>query len=470
MPLALSSAPAASWGTNTITCAAFTPPDNCVIIVFGWNFPNNATVPTISDSRGLTWTLQDSYTVGGIRTQRIWTTAITTSPGSMTVSVNPGGNVACYLSYQIWTGIDAASPLASVSHNQYAEPNVSVSATSTVANSRHGIFLHDSNNQDFTAAAGETRYGYYRFGGYLAAQFAEGVFVKDANNGAAGTSVTLGATCPYAYTCFIILFELKPRVFNPTQQLNETAAFTDTLTRWLARGFTEAAAVTDCVAKMPGKAAAEAVTITDALARWGEKLLTEVAAFIDAPLGRTRFLLLSEAGAFTDWIQRVAGKLLSESAGVAEAVRKDSARAFEESAAVTDLIELARSYFRAMATELVTVADTLARGPQKVITEAAAVTDSVARFVNRTLNEAAAVADTVAKRAQRIFSETAAMAEALVRMPLKQLLETTEITDWFSYARCYYRTVTDSFSLADTLAKARRRALQYLLVWRPGIK
>jgi hypothetical protein len=155
--------------TATLTSTAFTPPSGSVILV-SWQGNTDTTAPasapTITNTGSLSFTLvqwRNSGDTGGAKGQcAMWWAVVSSSPGSMTVTVtNQAGSGFRHARVKplVFTGVDTTTPL--VNNNEGTDSGGgldTLSYTSGVANSVGVASVSDWDvaSTTFTAGSGTT--------------------------------------------------------------------------------------------------------------------------------------------------------------------------------------------------------------------------------------------------------------------------------------------------------------------------
>ncbi len=244
-----------------------------------------------------------------------------------------------------------------------------------------------------------------------------------------------------------------------TRTLSEVVAIVDTLIRQTGKVLSDAILILDSfTAKITAKILVEAVMITDAIGRQTARILNEVVAIADS-LIRLAGKNLSDAIAIADTIIHSISiqRIFTETVILADSIINRAGKSLSEAVLIADAFFSEK--FQIVLSEIVVIADMLARTPQKIIQEAVAVGDSVNKAIGHILSDAVAVADTIQKQAGRAFTEVISIADSVRATAGKLLKEAVLIIDQISRAISFSRIYQEAITIADSVLKMSARTI-----------
>lgn len=245
---------------------------------------------------------------------------------------------------------------------------------------------------------------------------------------------------------------------DASRAFSETIAIADNLIRAAGKTLSDVVALADSItAKITAKVFEEIVAVADAAAKQTGRILNEVVAIADSVIRQAQ-KSLNDAVALADTLIRSVSiqRVFAETILLADSVVKQTGKSLSEAVLIADAFFSEK--FQIVLAEIIAIADTLTRTPQKIIQEALAVADSISKTTGRILSEVIVVADTVRKQAGRIFAEVVSIADSVRSIAEKVLKEALLLTDAILKTVSFSRIYQEAVTIGDSVLKMSTRA------------
>ncbi len=258
------------------------------------------------------------------------------------------------------------------------------------------------------------------------------------------------------------------------QTMTETATWTDSVVKSIARTFAEASANTDVFLKYMAKTFSESNGWSDAMVRSISKTLSDAATWTDSlSITKTLNMTLSEASAWADSVVRSLSRAFSEASAWTDSVTGQVIKTViaAEASAWNDAVTINKTINRVMA-DIATWADSLTaiKTLNMTLSEASAWADSVIRSLSRAFSEASGWTDslTMVKAINKALSESSTWTDAVTRRLSRTFSEAATWTD--VYIRNAIMTLVEASSWAAALTRSVGKRLTETLAWTDKLK
>lgn len=177
-------------------------------------------------------------------------------------------------------------------------------------------------------------------------------------------------------------------------------------------------------------------------------------ALRSAPSSASYNTTLTETVTLADTFIRNAMRVLSESVTYIDVVLKTASRTLSEVVTYIDSVQTNLTSLKTkVLSEVVTFTDTIIRTLTRVLSESVTYIATFNTAYNVVISNSVTYVDTVLKRAGKTIIEAFSPIDTLIRSLTRILSESVTYTDIFASIKMRVITITNSFTLSDTLTK-----------------
>lgn len=177
-------------------------------------------------------------------------------------------------------------------------------------------------------------------------------------------------------------------------------------------------------------------------------------ALRSAPSSASYNTTLTETVTLADTFIRNAMRVLSESVTYIDVVLKTASRTLSEVVTYIDSVQTNLTSLKTkVLSEVVTFTDTIIRTLTRVLSESVTYIATFNTAYNVVISNSVTYVDTVLKRAGKTITEAFSPIDTLIRSLTRILSESVTYTDIFASIKMRVITITNSFTLTDTLTK-----------------